>query len=143
MDATALKAMMISLLTWIHVHEGFPMPSQLPKVEFIPHAELQKVVCNADCDALGFAPTDGTGVIYLDQSLDLDHNTCHRSILLHELVHYMQHQTGEFDSVAPEMRTHWKEMQALKVQRAYLNAHGRELFIGQNNGAMGLAYPYC
>ena len=143
MEVSALKVMVAGLLTWIHVNGELPMPPDQPEIAFVPHAELEQVVCQKGCDVLGFSPDDASDILYLDQSLDLENNECHRSILVHELVHFMQRREKEFADESPEVRNHWREMEALQIQRMYLGQFGRRLFIGPNFSSMGLAYPYC
>lgn len=143
MDVAALKVMVAGLLTWIHVSGDLPMPPDQPEISFVSHAELEHIVCNHPCAVLGFSPDDASDVVYIDQSLDIEKNECQRSILVHELVHFMQRRAKEYDNESPEIRAHWREMEALEIQRLYLDQFGRKLFIGPNYAAMGMPYPYC
>ena len=143
MEVSALKVMVAGLLTWIHVNGELPTPPDQPEIAFVPHAELEQAVCRKGCDVLGFSPDDASDIIYIDQSLDLENNECHRSILVHELVHFMQRREKEYSDEPPEVRNHFREMEALQIQRAYLDQFDRKLFIGPNFSTMGLPYPYC
>ena len=143
MEVGALKVLVAGLLTWINVHSTLPLPKDQPEVSFLPHNELENVVCHHPCAVLGFSPDDDSDVIMLDQSLELTKNACDRSILLHELVHFMQRRDKRWSDEKPEVRSHWREMEALEVQRAYLEQFGRNLFITRGFAATGLPYPYC
>lgn len=143
MDVAALKVLIAGLLAWIHVNGGLDMPPDQPEISFVPHAELEQAVCHKPCAVLGFSPDDSSDIIYLDQSLDIEHDVCQRSILVHELVHFMQRRAKRFSGESPAVRGHWREMEALQIQRIYLDQFGRQLFIGPNFAAMGLGYPYC
>jgi len=143
MGITALKVLIAGLLTWIHVNAGLDMPPDRPEVAFVPHAELEKAVCRKPCEVLGFSPDDASDIIYLDQGLDIRNDVCQRSILVHELVHFMQRRAKRFADQSPRARTHWREMEALQIQRMYLAQFGRKLFIGPNFASMGLDYPFC
>jgi hypothetical protein len=143
MEVGALKVMVAGLLTWIHVNGELPSPPDQPEVAFVTAADLAKLVCHNKCDVKGFSPDDGSDIIYLDQSLDIEHDVCQRSILVHELVHFIQRRAKRFSDEPPAYRTHWREMEALQIQREYLDQFGRRLFIGPQYAAMGLGYPYC
>ena len=48
-----------------------------------------------------------------------------RSVVLHELVHHLQHVTGKFDMVADTCdRWYSKEREAYVIQNAYLQQQG-------------------
>ena len=144
MELGALKIMVAGLLTWIHAHSDLPMPHGQPTIDFVPASQLAEIACNGKCDALGFSPDRDISTIYLERKLDIEHDVCQRSILVHELVHYMQHRAKRFEDEPPDVAAHWREMEALQVQRVYLGQFGRRLFIGPREiASMGMGYPFC
>ena len=143
MDVTALKLMAAGLMSWINIQADLPVPADPPDVQFLAHTELEQDVCHQECSLLGFSPHDGGPVVYLDSTLDVENNVCHRGILLHELVHYMQRTSGRFADEPPAVQTHLREMEALRIQNAYLSQYGRRIYIGTGFAATGLGYPNC
>ncbi len=122
MEVGSIKALVASLLAWINVHAGMEAPEQLPVIAFVPHASLEQMACTGPCPILGLYPDQG--VVYVDGDLALKTNVCARSILLHELVHYVQHKTGRFAEQSPALRWQLREIEAHQIQSAFLLDHG-------------------
>jgi hypothetical protein len=72
--------------------------------------------------------------VYLDENLDLQGNVFDRSVFLHELVHYMQNQTGRFEKMPVTCeRNYLAEVEAYAIQNQYLasvNSPKRALHMG-------------
>jgi hypothetical protein len=66
-----------------------------------------------------YIPHDG---IYLAEYLDPEHQAVDRSILLHELVHYLQQGHPKFAHLLGCERERAKEQEAYEIQNAYLAA---------------------
>ena len=85
-----------------------------------------------------------------DETLRIEDNAYERSILLHELVHYVQHATGKFSAVSGFCnRKSAEEMEAYKIQNMYLSRQRtgrRALYTGAipcvEPAAMPAAAPY-
>ena len=106
----------IDLLARYHV------PKNPPHIYRVPHAELENYVCGTDCSIQAwYKPGDG---IFLDQRLKPETNLFHRSILLHEMVHYFQDLSGEYASMSPCDRWFHRELDAYTVQNRYLGVIG-------------------
>ena len=118
----ALSRLLAELFTAIRLLSGYPVPDTLPEVHRLPRAELEAMVCRTACGVKAFY-LKGKG-IYLDQSLDLEGDLKARSILLHELVHYVQGRTGKFDTMAECPGWYAKEYEAYAIQNRYLRSHG-------------------
>ncbi len=95
MDLISLQALVRSLLLNISAISGYPSPDRLPVVYLVPAAEIQQRVCDKPCRARAFY-AHGEG-IFMDSSLDLKSNMYDQSILVHELVHALQHSSGKFE----------------------------------------------
>jgi len=97
----------------------------LPEILRVPHEEM---VCNAKCAALAvYRPGEG---IYLDDSLKPETDLFARSILLHELVHYVQDMSGEHADMRPCMRWYQREQEAYAIQKIFLGMAGSATRVG-------------
>jgi hypothetical protein len=119
MDSVALAALLTKLFVAIHDIGGYPVPEVYPEVHQLTPVELQQRFCKGPCGVKAFyAPHQG---VFIDGSLDLEHDVHARSILLHELVHHVQAVSGRFDSVRNAcMRSNNAEMEAYRIQNLYL-----------------------
>jgi hypothetical protein len=96
----------------------YHVPKDAPRIYRIPHAELENYVCGTHCAIRAwYKPGDG---IFLDDSLKPETNLFHRSILLHELVHYFQDSSGEYANMGACDRWFHRELDAYTVQNRYL-----------------------
>lgn len=66
----------------------YPLPDQYPTVTYLPSDELSKLACDSTCTVLGHY--HGGLTVYLDDKLKPETNLFDRSVLLHEMVHYLQ-----------------------------------------------------
>ncbi len=117
---TSVEALVLKLLTAISTISGYPMPERVPEVAFVPQSELQERACTRPCDIKGWFPPGQ--IVYLDERLDPRTNIWEQSILLHELVHYLQQEEGAFtEDVTCEV---WlkREAEAYEVQYHWLVA---------------------
>jgi len=141
MGPGAMHAIMAGLLAWIGAHSNYSIPDQTPMVVLAPHAYIADLACSEDCPALGVYP-DGNAV-YLDDALQVGTNVCARSVLLHELVHYLQDRDGRFLNLPPAVRHHVREHEAYAIQRVYLTEHGRQAAFGRTLYAGAFMGPSC
>ncbi|MEI7968178.1 MAG: DUF6647 family protein [Betaproteobacteria bacterium] len=119
MDTQATVAMVKQLFLTINLLSGYPIPDQMPSVSFVPLETMQKMICKGACRVRAFyLPDKG---IFVDEAIDVKDDTYSRSILLHELVHHLQHLSGKFDSL-PTTCERWqaKEIEAYEIQHKYL-----------------------
>ncbi len=111
----------------------YHVPKEPPNIYRIPHAELENYVCRTHCAIRAwYKPGDG---IFLDESLRPETNLFHRSILLHEMVHYFQDSSGEYGNMSACDRWFHRELDAYAVQNRYLGVIGhpsRVAFTGDN-----------
>lgn len=95
----------------------------LPEVHFISREALMKKACpSAHCGAVGWFPNEGS-TVYMANDQNVMNDLYARGILVHELVHYVQHVTG-FPVLDNACLT-WKarEMQAYGIQYHWLRQH--------------------
>jgi hypothetical protein len=90
-----MEALVASLIAWICATTGYDVPALQPAVEFVTHRAIIDKMCDGEeCSVVGMY-LHGEAV-YLDEKLDVENNTYHVSILLHELIHYVQNKSGRF-----------------------------------------------
>ena len=120
MDLNTIQALVSSLLLNISSISGYSIPAKPPDVFRIGAAQVQERVCSKPCRARAFfAPGEG---IFLDASLDLKGDFYERSILVHELVHFLQYASGRFDAEkGPCARHSAEETEAYDIQNKYLS----------------------
>lgn len=118
MDPSALGKLVSELLLAIHLLSGYAIPPEPPRVEFLPHAELEERACGRPCQVYGWFPPGQT--VYLDDRLNPLVSVAARGILLHELVHFLQQEEGTF-AVAPDCDA-WleREHEAFDIQIRWL-----------------------
>ncbi len=141
MEATMMKVLIASLLAWINVHSGYQLPAQTPEIVSVPHTVLERMACKEPCPIMGLYPDDG--VIYLDEDMALETNACAQSILLHELVHYVQDVNDSFADVDPVLRWQVREVEARNIQNMFLAQHGRRFLFVRYIAHRAFVGPTC
>lgn len=105
------------LYSFAYGHVGF-IPEKNPVIRVVTRETMCKVAERAICHT---AATEREGVVYLVDTLDL-RDAWNRSILLHELVHYVQWaQHGEPPTCEERLR---REYQAYEIQAKALHMIG-------------------
>jgi len=121
-----------TLLSWAVTLSGYPAPAEPPVVVPKPHAFFVQNACNQhECKVLGWY--SGGRNLYIDDTLDAEASLFASSIVVHEMVHYLQGVArgeaalagGAAFSAVPTCRqfVHW-EFEAYAVQREYLVRYG-------------------
>ncbi len=119
MEPVALAALLTELFLSIHNIGGYPVPEAHPVVHQISRAELEQRFCSNPCGVKAFyARSEG---VFIDAELDLERDVHARSILLHELVHHVQVESGRFDAMTDRcVRSNRAEAEAYRLQNHYL-----------------------
>lgn len=113
-----LQVMMPALLSWAVHLSGYPAPEQPPKLEYRLHDFFIHEVCgDRDCKVIGWYNDEG--IIYVDERLRYSTSSFAKSLIVHELVHYLQHRSGEFDTFSCE-HSIAREREAYSVQSDYM-----------------------
>ncbi len=83
--------------------------------------------------------------MYLDETLDVRENDFDRSVLLHELVHYLQNTGGGFEKMSISCeRNQLAETEAYRIQNQYLSSlHSpkRALYMGWTRNCAASGTP--
>ena len=108
------------LLVVVQMLSGHAAPAEMPEVKFVASAELQEMACGQPCAVFGWSPPGR--VIFLDARLDPATDVMAKSILIHELVHYLQRQTS--GRAEPANCSDWleREREAFDVQIKWLTS---------------------
>jgi hypothetical protein len=118
-EAAEVSSLVAELFVTINLLSGYPLPEQMPQVRFVPLATMQEMICKGPCAVKAFYTPDKG--VFVDEKLDVREDTYSRSILLHELVHHLQHVSGKFEALdTPCLRWQAKEVEAYEIQHKYL-----------------------
>jgi hypothetical protein len=86
------------------------------------------LACTSKCGALAtYQPGEG---IFLDERLRPETNLFDRSVLLHELVHYVQELNHERGDAKPCERWYYREVEAYAIQKTFLMLVGSPVRVG-------------
>jgi hypothetical protein len=117
-----------ALMSAVDQLSKYRRPSTLPELHRLPHADLQQRICGGPCAALAlYRPGEG---IYLDDRLKPETNVFDRSVLLHELVHYVQDLNNERADMQPCSRWYYREQEAYAIQKNFLIIVGSPVRVG-------------
>ena len=110
------------LLSWSVHLSGYAKPVELPALSFQPHSFFVERVCGGrECKAVGWYNDED--VIYIDAKYKDDDSRFVSSLIVHEMVHHLQHLSGRFDSLSCEDSLK-REREAYYIQNEYiLQAH--------------------
>lgn len=120
MPAGAVSKLVAELLVAIQALSGYGAPAAAARVEFVPHERLEQEACGRPCEIYGWFPPGRT--VYLDDRLDPLADPAARSILLHELVHFLQQEAGTFPPPGDCQTWLDREWQAYDIQIRWLAA---------------------
>jgi len=124
MDQSSLSSLVVELFTTIQLLAGYPAPQSGPEIHIVPHAVIEEKICRGQCTRIKAFYHPDWGV-YVDESLDLAGDAFDRSILLHELMHHVQHVVGAYEMLPSDCeRRNAEEQEAYKIQNKYLAAIG-------------------
>lgn len=133
MDTTHMIAV---LLSWTVNLSSYPHPGTQPVIEYRPHSFFVEKACfgNEKCRVGGWY--DNNGTIYLDERTRNNDDPMTRSLIVHELTHYLQDISGKFN--ADDCNDYLvREREAYSVQRQYLNR------IANVYAAVYMNFPPC
>jgi hypothetical protein len=106
------------LLSEIEYLSPYWASKSLPPIALVTQDEINRVVCKKPC-AVRAAYIPERGVL-LSETLDPINEPLDRSILLHELVHYLQEINNRYSDMTPCKRWFQREHEAYAVQNQYL-----------------------
>lgn len=109
----------------------YPRPTEPPRLVYLPSAQLRAQACSVPCPVLAYYA--GGRDIFLDHSLNPLISLFDRSVVLHEMVHYLQAQQVDemrtLEAAGPRERCRiWyaREREAYAIQQNFLTlVHSR------------------
>ncbi|HUN93094.1 MAG TPA: hypothetical protein VMU33_13645 [Burkholderiaceae bacterium] len=112
-----------SLMGWAVSLSGYATPATLPDIAAVPHATLEAAACaGRHCKVLGWFPPGQR--IYIDDRLDPRQSLYASSIVVHEMVHYLQQQSGRYAAPYTCDQAMAMEREAYAAQQEYLVRYG-------------------
>lgn len=122
-DPMSEEALVKSLLSALNQMSKYPKPNELPEIKRVAHQQLEAMICNnSPCGVLA-SYWHGEGV-YLDNHLKPETNLFARSVLLHELVHYLQDTNDAWSGLRDCDRWYHRELEAYALQKQFLTIIG-------------------
>ncbi|HTS52355.1 MAG TPA: hypothetical protein VMH26_03695 [Burkholderiales bacterium] len=107
-----------SLLDTITKLSNYRKPNTTPRVTKVSRSEIERTLCGRPCPVKAWhVPGEG---IFIDDSLAPETDLIHRSILLHELVHFLQDINAEGAALGECDRWLHREREAYTLQNQYL-----------------------
>ena len=133
-----LNALCMSFLMFLNQQDMYESVDTCPEIKIKPVSELQIIACDgAACPIKAFYDLEEK-TIFLSSQLDLDYSL-DKSILLHELVHYVQDVNGKWEEEEDECRSGMRrELNAFIVQEKYLLQQNVHMPVSQQ-----MAYYRC
>ena len=128
------------LLSWAIQLSGYPAPGVSPIIQYEPHRFFVAHACGGkECKVVGWY--NDSNVIYIDERHRDDESTFAASLVVHELVHFLQNGSGKFDSLSCEDSL-VREREAYRVQNAYIiDANASFAFVKPGNFSCSYEKP--
>jgi hypothetical protein len=112
-----------ALMSWAITLSGYSAPDQMPEVQSVSHATLVQKACNGrECKVLGWFPPGQT--IFVDDRLNAEQSLYASSIVVHEMVHYLQQQSGKYEKPYTCETLITMEREAYAAQREFFIRYG-------------------
>jgi hypothetical protein len=135
-----------ALLSWAVTLSGYPAPARPPDVIRQPHSFFVEKACNGrECKVMGWYA--GGTAIYIDDRLDPQKDLLASSIVVHEMVHYLQgvargddtlKEGAAFGATASCQQFIRWEYEAYGAQREYILRYGTYLPVG-----LSMLHAHC
>ena len=144
------QALLFFLTSWIIENTEFTKKVENPEIFFVTKEEMSKKACfsSENCRVQAYY-VEAEG-IYLIDKLNPEKDVCHKSIILHELIHHYQKSSNK--GIDLDEKTLWtlQEKQAIFYQNVFLfqqkeknNNKGPENIVHCDGGSyLDLQYEY-
>lgn len=120
-DFDNLNDLVKHLIRTVVRHSKYRKPDALPMVTRVTREDLEHRACSvAQQKCAVSAVYESERGIMIAEDLKPETNLFHRSILLHEIVHYLQDLGHELESAAACDRWYYREIEAYAIQKYYL-----------------------
>ena len=112
--------LLVILLSWASHLSSYSYPEVAPDYEFKPHSFFVKHACLGNPNCKAGAWYNDNGIIYIDDRLENWEDPMVRSVIVHELTHYLQDLSGKYNERSCEEHLR-REREAYAIQRIYIN----------------------
>ena len=140
------------LLSWAVFYTDYPMPDQLPVIDYVTHEYIVNTsLCNGidtvrdPCTARAFYDDGNTGHLVIDEKFKDNVDGYSKSIIVHEMVHYLQDLTGDWKDIADWdepircQERSFRQREAYMVQDKYnLDVHGKRRLLPRRYDKCGM-----
>jgi hypothetical protein len=129
-----------ALLSWALSLTNYAPPPAPPEIVMVSHAYLEQVACEGrSCKVMGWFPPGKK--IFLDDRLDAKESLYAASIVVHEMVHYLQQSSGKYAAPYSCADAIAMEREAYAAQQAYLVRYGvyQPIGVSMHHVSCGLA----
>ncbi len=130
-----------ALFSWALMVSGYDPPEHPPYIFKKSHVFFVRNACGGnECKVIGWFPPKGAcnkegeckdlawfppgDAIYIDRELNLTDSLFARSLVVHEIVHYLQQEAGALKWPYSCEKLVYFERQAYAYQQRYLSEHG-------------------
>lgn len=127
-SAMPMNQLVPALLDAINQLSKYPRPKHPPAIQRVPRHVIEDKVCGRACGARA-AYSAGDGIL-IDESMQPETSLFDRSVLLHELMHYVQDLADEHGEMAPCKRWYFRELEAYAIQKRFLILVGSPVRVG-------------
>ena len=124
------------LLSWTVSLSQYDHPNRLPDIEYRDHSYFVETVCRNNQKCPIAAWYDNNGTIFLDSRIKDHQDPETRSLIVHEMTHYLQDLSGKYEDRSCDNHV-YREREAYSVQRQYLKR------VAQVYIAIYQNYPPC
>ena len=142
-----------ALMSWAVTLSGYTLPVDAPEIVMVPHGILVDRACaGRECRVVGWFPPGRT--IYVDERLNPNEDLFASSIIVHEMVHYLQQESRKYGQPYTCEALITMEREAYAVQREYfirygvyrpistaMHSMGCELAAHEDDAKAALAHP--
>jgi hypothetical protein len=106
------------LLSWASYQSGYPVPPDLPQVNFVEHSCFVEKACGgSECTVVGWY--NDADIVYIDLRYRRSEGGFAASLIVHELTHFLQHKSGAYEALSCDDSVA-REREAYYVQNRYL-----------------------
>lgn len=111
------------LMSWAVTLSGYAAPMTQAEVVSVPGSYLAEHACGGrPCKVLGWFPPGNR--MYMDERLDPRNDLFAASVLVHEMVHFLQYESGPYAAERSCEEVIRLEREAYAVQREFLLRYG-------------------
>jgi hypothetical protein len=128
----SLEQLVPALLDAIDKLSKYPRPKTSPEIHRVARETIEALACVGRCGVRAiFHPGQG---IFIDERMQPETSLFDRSVLLHELVHYVQELANERGEMEPCKRWYFRELEAYAIQKQFLTLIGSPVRVGYSGG---------